>query len=143
MIKSILITTDGSPLAELALDNGIALAKSLAAKVTVLIVEPVFPHFMIDVGFVKSAEFDIGVKALSKKTLESAAARAAAAGVACETLAVSSDNVHQAIIDIASSKRCDLIVMASHGRGGASAVVLGSQTLKVLTHSKIPVLVYR
>ena len=65
------------------------------------------------------------------------------AGVVCETLHVEHEHVHQAIIDAASARRCDLIVMASHGRRGVSAVVLGSETVKVLTHSKIPVLVYR
>jgi nucleotide-binding universal stress UspA family protein len=52
-------------------------------------------------------------------------------------------HIYQAIIDAASARTCDLIVMASHGRRGVSAVVLGSETVKVLTHSKIPVLVYR
>ena len=61
----------------------------------------------------------------------------------CETLRVEHEQVYQAIIDAASARRCDLIVMASHGRRGVSAVVLGSETVKVLTHSKIPVLVYR
>jgi len=70
-------------------------------------------------------------------------AAAKLAGVDCETLDVEHDQVYQAIIDAAVSRRCELIVMASHGRRGVSAVVLGSETVKVLTHSKIPVLVYR
>ncbi|MBV8121925.1 MAG: universal stress protein, partial [Alphaproteobacteria bacterium] len=65
------------------------------------------------------------------------------AGVACDTVHVQHEHVYQAIIDAAASKGCDLIAMASHGRRGVSAVVLGSETVKVLTHSKIPVLVYR
>jgi nucleotide-binding universal stress UspA family protein len=64
-------------------------------------------------------------------------------GVVCETLHVEHEHIYQAIIDAASARKCDLIVMASHGRRGISAVVLGSETVKVLTHSKIPVLVYR
>ena len=71
----------------------------------------------------------------------SAAAKLAA--VACETLHIEHEQVYQAIIDAASARGCDLILMASHGRRGVSAVVLGSETVKVLTHSKIPVLVYR
>src|ERR1700694_495980 len=72
------------------------------------------------------------------------AARAAqAADVACETVEVEHEHPYQAIIDTSGSKGCDLIVMASHGRHGISAIVLGSETVKVLTHSKIPVLVYR
>ena len=65
------------------------------------------------------------------------------AGVVCETLHVEYDQIYQALIDAAEARRCDLIVLASHGRRGVSAVVLGSETVKVLTHSKIPVLVYR
>ena len=65
------------------------------------------------------------------------------AGVAFDVLHVEHEQIYQAIIDAAEARRCDLIVMASHGRRGVSAVVLGSQTVKVLTHSKIPVLVYR
>jgi nucleotide-binding universal stress UspA family protein len=66
-----------------------------------------------------------------------------AAGVECETIQVEHEHPYQAIIDTADSKGCDLIVMASHGRRGISAIVLGSETVKVLTHCKIPVLVYR
>ena len=68
---------------------------------------------------------------------------AKAAGVACKTLHVEHEQVYRAIIDAATARDCDLIVMASHGRRGVSAVVLGSETVKVLTHSKIPVIVYR
>jgi len=63
--------------------------------------------------------------------------------VTCATLSIEHEHPYQGIIDAARNRGCDLIVMASHGRGGMSAVVLGSQTLKVLTHSKVPVLVYR
>ena len=66
-----------------------------------------------------------------------------AAGVACELVHVEHEHPYQAIIDTAGSKGCDLMVMASHGRRGIAAIVLGSETLKVLTHSKIPVLVNR
>jgi nucleotide-binding universal stress UspA family protein len=65
------------------------------------------------------------------------------AGVVCDTLHVEHEQIYQAIIEAAEARRCDLIVMASHGRRGISAVVLGSETVKVLTHSKLPVLVYR
>jgi hypothetical protein len=70
-------------------------------------------------------------------------ASAKLAGVVCETLHVEQEHIYQAIIDAASARRCDLIVMGSHGRRGLSAVVLSRETVKVLTHSKIPVLVYR
>jgi nucleotide-binding universal stress UspA family protein len=68
---------------------------------------------------------------------------ALAAGVSCDTLHVEHDHPYLAIIETASQKLCDLIVMASHGRRGISAIVLGSETVKVLTHSTIPVLVFR
>ena len=72
------------------------------------------------------------------KTLGAAAEAAKAAGVACEAIQVEGEHPYQAIIDTATSKGCDLIVMASHGRRGIAALLLGSETVKVLTHSKIP-----
>lgn len=80
-------------------------------------------------------------KARRQKQLDAVATQAA--GVACETIQVERDDPYRAIIDTVDSKGCDLIVMASHGRRGISAIVLGSETVKVLTHRKIPVLVYR
>jgi nucleotide-binding universal stress UspA family protein len=88
-------------------------------------------------------EYKKHAEAHAQKVLGSVSASAKLAGVASETLHIEHDHIYQAIIDAASARRCDLIVMASHGRRGVSAVVLGSQTVKVLTHSKIPVLVYR
>jgi nucleotide-binding universal stress UspA family protein len=79
----------------------------------------------------------------AEKTLSAVAQAAHAAGVACDTVRVEHEHPYQAIIDTALSKGCDLIVMASHGRRGISALVLGSETVKVLTHCKIPVLVHR
>jgi nucleotide-binding universal stress UspA family protein len=80
---------------------------------------------------------------LASEAIQHAAAAAQAAGVACETVQVEHEHPYQAIIDTAKSKNCDLIVMASHGRHGISPIVLGSETVKVLTHCKIPVLVHR
>jgi nucleotide-binding universal stress UspA family protein len=88
-------------------------------------------------------EYKKHAEAYAEKVLGTVAAAAKSAGVVCETLHIEHEHVYQAIIDAASARGCDLIVMASHGRRGVSAVVLGSQTVKVLTHSKIPVLVYR
>jgi nucleotide-binding universal stress UspA family protein len=79
----------------------------------------------------------------AKKFLGAIAGVAQTAGVACETVQVEHEHPYQGIIDTAKSKGCDLIVMASHGRHGIAAIVLGSETIKVLTHSKIPVLVHR
>ena len=88
-------------------------------------------------------EYKRYAEAYADNVLGNVAAAANSAGVACDVLHVEHEQVYQAIIDAAEARRCDLIVMASHGRRGVSAVVLGSQTVKVLTHSKIPVLVYR
>ena len=89
------------------------------------------------------AQYKIRMQQQAEKTLGAVADAARAEGVACEIVHVEHEHTYQAIIDTAGSKSCDLIVMASHGRHGISAIVLGSETVKVLTHSKIPVLVYR
>jgi nucleotide-binding universal stress UspA family protein len=145
MYKNILLPTDGSPLSGSAVRHGIALAKSLGARITGLTVSVPFQVFTFDTQMVESTamEYSRAVQERTKKTLESVAAAAKAAGVVCETVSVEHEHPYQAIIDTASAKGCDLVVMASHGRRGVAAVVLGSETVKVLTHSKIPVLVYR
>ncbi len=79
----------------------------------------------------------------AEKTLAAVADAVQAAGVACEMVHVEHEHPYQAIIDTAESKGCDLIVMASHGRHGIAAIVLGSETVEVLTHSKIPLLIHR
>jgi nucleotide-binding universal stress UspA family protein len=134
MYTHILIPTDGSELAGKAVQHGVALAKRIGAKVTMLTVLP--PDMITTDREMKEIR-----KARTQKILDAVAMQAA--GVACETIQVEHDDPYQAIIDTAGSKGCDLIVMASHGRRGISAIVLGSETVKVLTHCKIPVLVYR
>jgi nucleotide-binding universal stress UspA family protein len=138
MYTHILIPTDGSELAGKAVQHGIALAKRVGAKVTML---TVFPPDMITTD----REMIEIRKAHKQKHVEEILGAIAkqAAGFACETIQVEHEHPYQAIIDTADSKGCDLIVMASHGRRGISAIVLGSETVKVLTHCKIPVLVYR
>jgi nucleotide-binding universal stress UspA family protein len=145
MYTNILIPTDGSELAEKAVQHGIALAKRIGAKATVLTVLTPFHTFTIDTQMIEDtpAQYKIRMKGHAEKTLGAAADAAQAAGVACETVQVEHEHAYQAIIDTAGSKGCDLIVMASHGRHGISAIVLGSETVKVLTHCKIPVLVHR
>src|SRR5262245_38794794 len=142
MFRHILIPTDGSELAEHAVMNGLSLAKFVGAKVTVVNAEEPFA----------GDPFSSETRALEqlaehKEQVESVLSRAADAakkvGVPCDTMQVANTEPHQAIIATASDRGCDLIVMASHGRGGLSAVVLGSVTNKVLAHTKIPVLVYR
>jgi nucleotide-binding universal stress UspA family protein len=139
MFKNILIPTDGSDLSNKAIRYGIALAKASNAKVTGITVTIPFHVFAMEPDMVTDTADSY------KKHTSTAATKyaAAAAGVACAAIHAEHEHPYQAIIDAASKNGCDLIAMASHGRRGISAVVLGSETVKVLTHSKIPVLVYR
>ena len=145
MYTNILIATDGSELAGKAVQHGIALAKRIGAKATVLTVLAPFHTFTIDTQMIEDtpAQYKVRMKEHAEKTLGAAARAAQAADVACETVEVEHEHPYRAIIDTAESKGCDLIVMASHGRHGISAIVLGSETVKVLTHCKTPVLVHR
>jgi nucleotide-binding universal stress UspA family protein len=143
MYANILIPTDGSELAEKAVQHGIALAKAIGAKMTVLTVLPPFHTLTTDAQMIEDTPAQYEARMLDRAKRILAAATGEAAGIACETVHVSHEHPYLAIIDTAASKSCDLIVMASHGRHGISAIVLGSETVKVLTHSKIPVLVYR
>ena len=146
MYRHILIPTDGSELAHKAVTHGLSLAKSVGAKVTALVVEASFNVYDLPaskVNLISSAfaEYAEQAKAHAAKILSGVADAAKAAGVPCETLQMIHDHPYQAIVAAAKDKGCDLIVMASHGRAGIAAVVLGSVTTKVLTHTAIPVLV--
>lgn len=145
MYRHILIPTDGSELSQKAVDYGMALAKSVSAKVTVLTVSMPFHAFAVEPGMIADTPEQYGkrIAALTAKYLNVAKEAASAAGVSCDTMHVEHDQPYLAIIDTATRKSCDLIVMASHGRRGFSAIVLGSEAVKVLTHSTIPVLVFR
>ena len=155
MYRHILIPTDGSELAEQAVTNGLSLAKSVGAKVTMVIVEE--PNWLgvsepkVQQSFAEQGAFkELGkyteqlneqIKNYAASALNRAADADKQAGVPCDTVQVKHAQPYQAIIATAANGGCDLIVMASHGRSGLSAVVLGSVTNKVLTHTKIPVLV--
>lgn len=145
MYSNILIATDGTELAGKAVQHGIALAQRIGAKVTVLTILTPFHTFTIDTQMIEDtpAQYRMRVMAHAETTLLVAAAAARTAGVVCETVQLEHEHPYQAMIDTADSMGCDLIVMASHGRHGISAIVLGSETVKVLTHCKIPVLVHR
>jgi nucleotide-binding universal stress UspA family protein len=150
MYRHILIPTDGSELAEHAVTNGLSLAKSVGAKVTVIIVQEPFGWLSVPEtrasqrqAFENLAKHNEQVEQHAASVLSRAADAAKQAGVPCDTMRVANASPYQAIIATASDRGCDLIAMTSHGRGGLSAVVLGSVTNKVLTHTKIPVLVYR
>ena len=145
MYTNVLIPTDGSELAGKAVQHGIALAKRIGAKATALTVLPPFRTLTSDPQMIEDtpAQYKARMQKHSEKTLGAVANAAQAVGVACETVQVEHEHPYRAIIDTAETKGCDLIVMASHGRHGISAIVLGSETVKVLTHCKIPVLVHR
>jgi nucleotide-binding universal stress UspA family protein len=145
MYTSILIPTDGSELAGKAVEHGIELAKRIGAKVTVLTVLPPFHTFTTDTQMIEDTpvRYKARMQEQAEKTLGAVAVAAQGAGVTCETVQVEHEHPYRAIIDVADSKGCDLIVMASHGRHGISAIVIGSETVKVLTHCKVPVLVHR
>ena len=145
MFNSILIATDGSDLAAKAVEQGVLFAKEIGAKITAVTVTEPFHLLSVTPNQLEYApiEYKKHAEAQAGKVLGVVSAAAKSAGVACDILHVEHEHVYQAIIEAATARKCDLIVMASHGRRGVSAVVLGSETVKVLTHSKIPVLVYR
>ena len=127
MYKHILVATDGSELSNQAVEYAVALAKAVNAGITAIGV----------------STRDSGPADRATKHLEIAKDIAAACRVSCDGLHIEHAQPYQAIIDAANARKCDLIVMASHGRRGVAAIVLGSETVKVLTHSSIPVLVVR
>ena len=145
MYKNILIPTDGSELAGKAVQHGIALAKESGAKVTLFTATVPFRVLTLEMQMVSDTaeQHKKRMQDYALKMLGAIANNAKAAGVVCDTVHVEHEHPYQAIIEAAKLRGCDLIVMASHGRRGISAIVLGSETVKVLTHSKIPVLVYR
>ena len=147
MFKRILLPTDGSRLSQKALVKAIELARLSHATLVALHVRPRFSDspYGIYRPHEESVEtaYDRAVKAASDRLFAQITQRAEAAGVAVEPALVSSNDVWRAIIAAASRKKCDVICMASHGRRGLSALVLGSETIKVLTHSRVPVLVLR
>jgi nucleotide-binding universal stress UspA family protein len=145
VFRNILIATDESDLAAKGVEQGVLFAKEIGAKVTAVTVTEPFHAVSVKPSQLEYTpiEYKKHAEAHAAKVLDTVSDAAKAAGVACDILHVEHERVYQAIIDAAIARRCDLIVMASHGRRGVSAVVLGSETVKVLTHSKIPVLVYR
>jgi nucleotide-binding universal stress UspA family protein len=144
MFKHVLLPTDGGELSMKAVRHGMALAKQVGAQATALIVRRPLREFVAE-GIVipVSEEAQQDYAKQMEKLLDQARAEAKSVGVACEAMQVVNDEPWRGILEVAKSKGCDLIVMASHGRRGVSAFLLGSETQKVLTHSTIPVLVYR
>ncbi len=145
MYANILIPTDGSELSGRAVAHGIALARRLDSRITVLTVTPPFHMLTTDTQMIEDtrAVYQVRMQAQAENIVAAAAQAAQSAGVACATIHAEHEHPYQAIIEAAAAKGCDLIVMASHGRHGGAAMLIGSETAKVLTHCGIPVLVHR
>ncbi len=147
MFKHILVPTDGSTLSLRAAKNAVRFAKAHGARITAFYAAPEYHANVagdyMPANFVPLAVFEKQVEKTAAKYLGQIEKLAQVGKVACSTLYLSSDSPFQAIIKAAKSRKCDLIFMASHGRSGISGLLLGSETNKVLTHCKLPVLVYR
>ncbi len=145
MFKHILIPTDGTDLSRKAVIYGMQLAKAVGARVTAITVSEPYSVASMDAVLVAEtpAEHEAQTARVAERALEQVRMAAEAASVGAETLREVHDQPYRAIIDCANANSCDLIVMASHGRRGVAALLVGSETAKVLTHSTIPVLVYR
>ena len=145
MYKHILVATDGSELADKAVDHGIALAKALGSKLTIITVtEPWATLAPADFTVAFPIEdYERAAKESAAKILDQAVGKAKAGGVTCATLHVADRYPADGILEAATAAGADLIVMASHGRRGVARMLIGSQTNRVVVHSTIPVLVCR
>jgi nucleotide-binding universal stress UspA family protein len=147
MYKHLLVPVDGTKLSLKALDEAGTLAKALGSKITAVTVSPVYPMLVSGDGYVldlnSPSEWETTTAKQADRIRLVVEKRAAAKGLKVAFVTVTFDGPYLGIIETARKKKCDLIVMASHGRRGFSGFLLGSETTKVLTHSKIPVLVCR
>ncbi len=144
MFTSILIPTDGSEKAVIAASKAVELAKEQGAKLTAVVVIDPFPY----IGLGEASAFGLQAylseaQAMATQSLDGVRAMAEAAGVPFMAETIERSAVFEGILDAATEQGCDLIVMGSHGRSGVKALILGSETQKVLTYSRIPVLVIK
>lgn len=147
MFRHLLVPTDGSRLSCDAVSRAISFAREAGAQISFFCAEKAFPTMYHGVGAIfdghAASDFHKAADATAQAILAAAAREAQAAGVVCTTLALACEQPYLAIIEAAEREGCDLIFMASHGRRGVGALLLGSETQKVLSHSTIPVLVHR
>jgi nucleotide-binding universal stress UspA family protein len=147
MYRNILVATDGSRLSAKAVTHSIALARALGAKLTAFYASPGYPMPAYAEGVmydpVSPTEYAAMCKKEADRILSAVGAKAKAAGIKFAAAQAIGASPWEAILEAAKKHRCDAIVMASHGRRGVSALILGSETQKVLTHSKLPVIVVR
>jgi nucleotide-binding universal stress UspA family protein len=145
VFQHILLPTDGSEPSKAAVGPCIRFAAQVGARITAMHVVPPLHLFTYEPEVTEHAHetYHRNRDARARECLEPVEQLAREAKVPCDTLMVEGDDAYQAILKTAHERGCDLIAMASHGRRGISAVLLGSQTQKVLAHSAIPVLVFR
>ena len=146
MYQHILISTDGSDVAQKAVDHGLTLAKDLGAKVTIITVTeriPVYAGFDGGLSAVAYDDYGAGQKEAAGKVLAAAKEAASRVGVTAETALIENALPAEAILETAKARNCSLIAMASHGRRGLGRLFLGSVTSEVVAHSSVPVLVVR
>jgi nucleotide-binding universal stress UspA family protein len=147
MFKHILVPTDGSELSTDTVKRAISFAKEAGAKVTFFFAKPDYPVAFYGEGALidptTPEKFAEMADEQAKEILGRCEKLASESDVSSGSVALTTDIPYEGIIGAAESSQCDLIFMASHGRRGISGLLLGSETQKVLTHSKIPVLVYR
>ena len=147
MFKHILVPTDGSELSSMAVRQAVSFARETGAKLTFFYAKPDYPITFYGEGALidptTPEKFAEMAQAQAQNILSAAEAEAQQANVPCDSVSQVNDIAYLGIIEAATKAGCDLIFMASHGRRGISSLLLGSETQKVLTHSKIPVLVWR
>jgi nucleotide-binding universal stress UspA family protein len=148
MFKHILVSTDGSPLAQKGIKAGVRLAAALGAKVTGVCVIPPWRTPVYGEGVTygvprSPAQYKEAMEKAARKALAAVEIEAETAGVPCATQFVTAERAWEGILRVAKARRCDLLSIASHGRGGLSGLLIGSETQRVLAHSKLPVLVTR
>ena len=147
MFKHILIPTDGSDVAAKAIGAGVSLAAEMGASVTAFYAIEPPPTHLYGEGYLGERklvdELEKRSRDIAQKSVEEVAAAAKAAGVKCKTVVAKSVLPYRGIIDAAEKGRCDAIFMASHGHRGLTGLLIGSVTHEVLTHSRVPVLVFR
>ena len=147
MFKHILVPVDGSEFSQKAATYAAGFAQTMGARITALNVKP--PHQLAQAGegllndLLAPDKLEERVERMAQKCLQDVAQACQAVGVPCHTLAVEGDSPAQAILAAATSEGCDLVLMASHGRTGLERLIIGSETQKVLSHTALPVLVYR
>lgn len=145
MFKTILVPTDGSPLADQAIKAAIEFAQSNGGKIVGLSVAEPYPYAPLTDGTVTvdAHSYEAKMREMAQTHVQKIADAATAANVPCETCVRQSFSPYEEIISVANEYHCEIIFMSSHGRKGLSRLFVGSETQKVLAHSTIPVLVFR